>query len=61
MYVSMEDFDLKIEAARQQLLDTAREHGMNSEITIDLSRKLDELINEYATNNKAQKVKIHPK
>ena len=57
----MEDFDLKIEAARQQLLDTAREHGMNSEITIDLSRKLDELINEYATNNKAQKVKIHPK
>ncbi|PIC86559.1 Spo0E family sporulation regulatory protein-aspartic acid phosphatase [Sporosarcina sp. P20a] len=42
---------LEIERVREQLIQVAEEYGMNAEGTIELSRKLDVLINEFNEKN----------
>lgn len=46
----MHKCESEIERVRQQLIKTAQEYGMHSQITIELSCKLDLLINEYEKN-----------
>ncbi|PID22487.1 hypothetical protein CSV61_02250 [Sporosarcina sp. P3] len=38
---------LEIERVREQLIQAAEKYGMNAENTIELSRKLDVLINKF--------------
>ncbi|PIC66542.1 aspartyl-phosphate phosphatase Spo0E family protein [Sporosarcina sp. P21c] len=46
--------NLEIERVRKQLIQTAEKHGMNAKNTIELSRKLDILINEFNNKKKTQ-------
>ncbi|WP_233191181.1 aspartyl-phosphate phosphatase Spo0E family protein [Sporosarcina sp. P20a] len=47
----MHNCKLEIERVREQLIQVAEEYGMNAEGTIELSRKLDVLINEFNEKN----------
>lgn len=46
--------DLEIERVRKQLIQTAEKYGMDAENTIELSRKLDVLINEFNEKKETQ-------
>ena len=37
----------EIEIIRQQMIDAANFEGLSADVTMELSRKLDELINHY--------------
>ena len=48
--------EVEIELVRQQLIRAAQQNGMHAEETIELSRQLDSLINEY--DKKKEKNKL---
>ncbi|WP_083035293.1 aspartyl-phosphate phosphatase Spo0E family protein [Sporosarcina ureae] len=45
---------LEIERVREQLIQAAEKYGMNAEATIELSHKLDVLINEFNDKKEIQ-------
>ncbi|PID01322.1 hypothetical protein CSV67_14905 [Sporosarcina sp. P2] len=46
--------NVEIERVRKQLIQVAEKYGMNAEDTIELSRKLDVLINEFNEKKETQ-------
>ncbi|PIC71656.1 Spo0E family sporulation regulatory protein-aspartic acid phosphatase [Sporosarcina sp. P16b] len=46
--------NVEIERVRKQLIQVAEKYGMNAENTIELSRKLDVLINEFNEKKETQ-------
>ncbi|WP_099675219.1 MULTISPECIES: aspartyl-phosphate phosphatase Spo0E family protein [unclassified Sporosarcina] len=50
----MHKCNVEIERVRKQLIQVAEKYGMNAENTIELSRKLDVLINEFNEKKETQ-------
>jgi hypothetical protein len=49
----------EIEVVRQQMIDAANSEGLSGDVTIELSRKLDELINYYDAQKRTKSLRAN--